>query len=192
MKLLTKVFLGAFVGAVGYGLWADLDRGPHYPEGATEEQKAKILQLHKIKREGGRFFVDAREEWMGQRLYLVYQPQTIADGPGWLRSYFMYARNLLGGIEASAPGNGYKQVVIDVRIPTTNDSGESGHARGMLVHYDWQRLKQADWEKMPSSGAAERIEKVSFQRLGQLSANEYCADAELAENTPRFCTQVFQ
>lgn len=188
MKLIAKTVLAAFVGVIAYGVWADRDAGPDYPEGASEAQKAQILRLHQVKRGGGRAFVEAREEWMGQRLHLVYQPERVADGTGWVRTYFSDARRLMQEVEAAAPGNAYKQLVIDVRLPTTDGS----HARGMLVQYDWERLRGADLDSYVAAIPAEQIEKVSFQRLGQLSASEYCADPKYLEQTPRFCALATQ
>lgn len=192
MNLIAKIALASLAGIVAYGVWSGRDTGPIYPEGASEAQKAQILRLHEIKRAGGRAFVEAREEWMGQRLYLVYQPERIADGPGWLRSYFSSARSLMIDLEEKAPGNAYKQVVIDVRIPTVDSLGKSGHSRGMLVHYDWERLRGANFDSYIAAIPAEQIEKVSFRRLGELSASEYCADQKYLEQTPRFCVLAAQ
>ncbi len=192
MKLITKVALAAVVAAGAYLAWLDRDVGPVYPEGATAAQKAQILRLHEIKRGGGRYFIEAREEWMGQRLYLVYQPERIADGPNWVRLYFSDARRLMREIEAAARGNIYKQLVIDVRIPTVDSLGQSGHSRGMLVQYDWERLRGANFDSYVAAIPAEQIEQVSFRRPGQLSAREYCADPKYLEQTPRFCAMAAQ
>lgn len=191
MKPSTAVFTLAFIGFIGYGLWAGRDPGPVYPERATDEQKQQILKLHKIKRED-RYFVEVSEEWMGQRLMIKYQPASFSDGTGWVRSFFFAAENLMGNLQKIAPNNGYKQIMFDVQLPTVSRLGEKGHSRGMLVQYNWDELKGAHWENLTGFDMGELPEKISFQRLGKESAIEYCSNGDNAKFAPKFCLLALQ
>lgn len=165
------------------------DSGPEYPAGATNEQKANILKMHKIKRLGSHI-TSAEEEWMGQRLMLKYQPDSIHDGKGWVRSYFMTAMDVMKKLEEAAPGNSYKQIVFDVQLPTVDNLGNKGKSRGMLVQYNWDEIKNAKWENLSTWDAGNLLEKVSFQRLGLESGIEYCQDSDNAKWAKKFCLNV--
>jgi len=176
--------------AIAVGLINDFDTGPEYPQGASEEQKAKIMIMHRIKKTGGKNIISAEEEWYNQRLSLKYQPDSIYDGKGWITSYFISAIDIMKELQNIHPSNNYKQIVFDVMIPTVSRLGESGDTRGMLIQYNWDELKKANWQNLYNWDAGNLAEKISFYPLGLQSAIEYCQDSKNTQYSMEFCKKV--
>ncbi|WP_322999972.1 hypothetical protein [Castellaniella sp.] len=205
----TKVFLGAnstrkkVTQVYGFGLVASLFAftffavsnspapGPTYPEGATQEQKATILRLWNIQKID-KDFVSTEEEWDDQRLVVKYQPKAVLTESSWMRQSFSAAKSTMQTLSKTAPDHAYKQVVFDVWMPTTDKLGKDGFSRGMILQWNWDEIKGANWDNLSAAAVGGLAEKASFQRLGRHAAIEYCGDEDNLRFARDFCLKLLE
>ncbi|KXA71069.1 hypothetical protein [Bordetella hinzii] len=184
-KILGIFVLAPMVALVLVALFGP-EPGPEYPEGATAEQKAQILKLHQVKKLSPSY-VAVDEDMGGERLVFKYQPKAVMTESSWVDGFFHAAKRTMQRLDETVPANAYKTLVFDVQMPTVDNMGNSGTARGMLVWFDWGKIKAANWDNMTSYALGDLIQDVGFQRLGKSAAREFCKDGDHARAAGKFC-----
>ncbi|WP_323017763.1 hypothetical protein [Castellaniella sp.] len=60
----------------------------------------------------------------------------------------------------------------------------------MIVHWNWEDIKAANWDNLSAASVGGLADKVSFQRLGRHAAIQYCNDDGNLRLARAFCLKL--